>query len=285
MNETYIRFPNFTQKALTFSYDDGTRQDKRLIEIMVKYGLKGTFNINSGLFDDEYNGQEIGRMTKEECLKLYLSSNMEVGIHGYKHMSLTDVDSSLAMNDIIYDRRELENMFGKIIAGMAYANGSYNDEVVSLLRNAGITYSRTTVSTGSFDLPSNWLTLHPTCHHNNPKLMDYAKDFVESKEHWYYWGRKLKLFYVWGHSCEFDEKNNWDYFEKFAEYVGHRDDIWYATNGEIYDYLKACESLQFSTDGSFVRNNSSINIYLDFINNKCVVPAGKTVCIKTGEVI
>lgn len=44
----YIRFPNFKLKAVTLSYDDGVRQDKRLIAIMKKYGLKGTFNLNGG---------------------------------------------------------------------------------------------------------------------------------------------------------------------------------------------------------------------------------------------
>lgn len=37
-------------KVLTLSYDDGVVQDIRLIEIMNKYGLKGTFNINSGMY-------------------------------------------------------------------------------------------------------------------------------------------------------------------------------------------------------------------------------------------
>ena len=32
----YIRFPGFKFKALTLSYDDGVRQDKRLISIMKK---------------------------------------------------------------------------------------------------------------------------------------------------------------------------------------------------------------------------------------------------------
>ena len=36
-------------KALTFSYDDGVTQDVRLIEIFNKYGLRATFNLNSGL--------------------------------------------------------------------------------------------------------------------------------------------------------------------------------------------------------------------------------------------
>ena len=37
-------------KYVTFSFDDGVTQDKRLIELLNKYGLKATFNLNSSLF-------------------------------------------------------------------------------------------------------------------------------------------------------------------------------------------------------------------------------------------
>lgn len=275
----YIRFPDFKLKAITFSYDDGVRQDKRLISIMKKYGLKGTFNVNGGLFGNKYENVEKGRMTKQEALDLYLPSGMEVAIHGYRHLSLANVDTGLALNDIVSDRKELENTFGRVITGMAYANGSYNDEVVDMLKKSGVYYARTTVSTEKFDLPTDWMRLPATCHHNNVRLMDLAKEFVEQKEEGYYWRRQLQLFYLWGHSYEFDNNNNWEVIEKFAEYVGKRDDIWYATNGEIFDYLEACKRLQFSADGSFVRNPSSMDIYIDYINHKCVVPAGKTVRI------
>lgn len=40
---------NGKKKAITFSYDDGVTQDIRLIELLDKYGLKCTFNLNSGL--------------------------------------------------------------------------------------------------------------------------------------------------------------------------------------------------------------------------------------------
>lgn len=36
-------------KAVTFSYDDGVTQDIRLVEILNRYGLKATFNLNSEL--------------------------------------------------------------------------------------------------------------------------------------------------------------------------------------------------------------------------------------------
>ena len=285
MNKVYIRFPGFKLKAVTLSYDDGVRQDKRLISIMQKYGLKGTFNINAGLFSEEFEATGKGRMTKQEALDLYIPSGMEVAVHGYKHLSLGKIEKLLAINDVLSDRKDLEELFGRIVNGMAYANGSFNDDTVEILKSCKIEYARTVVSTEKFDLPTDWLRLHATCHHNNPRLMDLAKEFIEQKEHWYYWGRKLQMFYLWGHSYEFDNDDNWEVIENFAEYIGNREDIWYATNGEIVEYLQLSEQLIFSANGSFVKNPTSVDIYMDYLGNPCVVPAGKTVRTEDGVVI
>lgn len=276
MNQVNIRFPNFKDKAVTLSYDDGVRQDKRLISIMKKHGLKGTFNINSGMFSGSYDGVEKGRMTVQEALELYIPSGMEVAVHGYNHLSLTQVASSLAVNDVVTDRKELERIFGNIISGMAYANGSYDDKIIEILKSCGIKYARTVVSTEKFDLPTDWLKLPATCHHNNPKLMQLAKRFVES-------GKQLNqslLFYLWGHSYEFDNNDNWNVIEEFAEYIGGREDIWYATNGEIYNYLQAYDRLEFSMDGTFVYNPSFIDVYIDYFGKNFMIAAGQSKKIK-----
>ena len=173
----FMLFPGFCQKAVTLSYDDGVRQDKKLIEIMLNHGLKGTFNINSGFFDKEFNGQTTGRMTKEEAIELYESSGMEVACHGYKHLPLLNLDIAVVNNEIATDRIELEKTFGRIIKGMAYSFGHCSDEIVSVLKTCGIKYSRTTVTTEKFYLPEDWLKMPFTCHHKNAKLMDLAKEF------------------------------------------------------------------------------------------------------------
>jgi len=260
-NHNFLLFPGFLSKAVTLSYDDGVRQDKKLIDIMLKNGLKGTFNLNSGLFETKQSSEFSGRMTKEEAVALYNKSQMEVGVHGYKHLSLTHVDIAVANNEIVIDRNELESLFGRIIKGMAYSFGQYNDDIIDLLKKCGISYSRTTVSTEDFCLPSDWLSLPATCHHNNPKLMDLAKSFIDKEYNKYSAGSKPMLFYLWGHSYEFDRDNNWDVIENFAEYIGNREDVWYATNGEIYQYVKDFDSLQFSIDGSMVYNPSAQTIY------------------------
>ena len=284
MNQ-FIRFPDFKRKAVTLSYDDGSRRDKRLISILQKHGLKATFNINSGCFSEKYEGVEKGRMTRQEALALYSSSGMEVAVHGYRHFSLASVDSNLAINDIFTDRKELENMFGRVINGMAYANGSYDEDVIALLKKMGIEWARTAEESESLDLPSDWLKWQGTCHHDNPRLMELAKQFVEQREAGYFWLNQLQLFYLWGHSYEFEDKNNWNVIEDFAEYIGNREDIWYATNGEIFEYLQAAERLQFSADGSLVKNPSGRDIYLQYIDKKRKVPAGKTINLHSGEVI
>ena len=279
MNQAYIRFPGFRPKAVTLSYDDGVRQDKRLIRIMTKHGLKGTFNINSGCFATTYDGTEKGRLTLEEAQSLYIPSGMEVAVHGYKHISLAAVENTMATNDVLTDRRELERAFGRVIKGMAYANGSYNDNVVEILKHCGISYARTVISTERFDLPADWLRLPTTCHHKNPRLMELAKQFAELGEAPYSWSNRPKLFYLWGHSYEFDNDDNWGVIEEFAEYIGQREDIWYATNGEIFAYLQAFDRLEWNVDATLVHNPTHQDLFINYAGKKVIARAGETVAL------
>lgn len=273
-NTSFMRFPNFKRKALTLSYDDGVVYDKRLIEIMDKHGLKGTFNINSGLYAQK-EGER--RLTKEEAIALYKDSPHEVAIHGKVHNSLTHVSKVVALNDVLEDRKNLEETFGKIIRGMAYANGSFNDEVVEMLKQCDVKYARTTISTEGFEMPTDWLRLPATCHHNHPKLMELAKKFVEMQDHWYAWRNTCQMFYLWGHAYEFNDNNNWEVIEEFAAYMGGREDIWYATNGEIYDYVEAFNRLVYSSDGRRVYNPTSTTLYMNFFGKEIEIKSGETV--------
>ena len=50
---TRFLIPDFNKKALTFSYDDNTEQDRRLTCILRFHRLAGTFNINTGSFGEK----------------------------------------------------------------------------------------------------------------------------------------------------------------------------------------------------------------------------------------
>ena len=270
-----MRFPGGRRKAFTLSYDDGTHFDKRLVETIERYGVKATLNINT-----EGIGKSTNKLSWQELIALAASSSVEIAAHGYRHHSLASVESGVAAYDVIKDREVLETMLGRIVRGMAYANGSVSDEVVTILRSCGIEYSRTTVSTEGFELPSDWLRMPATCHHGNPRLMELAREFVERDEKGYVWRHRPMLFYVWGHSYEFDRDDNWQVLDDLCAYVGGRDDVWYATNGEIVAYTSAYRALRWSHDQSIVHNPTATDLFLSVDRKIVAVPAGQTVCLK-----
>ena len=274
MANLFMRFPGGKAKALTLSYDDGVEQDVRLLEIMKQHGLKGTFNLNSGLYAADGTVYPEGhihrRMTKKQCVDLYKDSGMEVAVHGLTHPFLEQLPSNQCVQEILLDRVNLEQEYDQIVRGMAYPYGTYSDTVVEILRQCGIAYARTVISTGAFDIPTDWLRLPATCHHNDERLMTLAHKFAEEAPNRTPW-----LFYLWGHSYEFEANDNWKVMEEFAEYIGGREDVWYATNIEVYDYVKAYEQLIFSLDGKKVFNPTSREIWFE--------RDGKSICVQPGE--
>lgn len=275
MAQIVMRFPGGVQRALTLSYDDGVEQDVRLLEIMKKHGLKGTFNLNSGAYAKEGTvypaGQIHRRMTEAQVTELYKDSGMEVAVHGLTHPFLQELPPVLCVQEILKDRENLERQFDCIVRGMAYPYGTYNDTVVRILRDNGIAYARTVHSTHNFDIPQDWLRMPATCHHDDPQLMELAKRFTEP-----FWTPLPQLFYLWGHSYEFEEHDNWNRIETFASFMGGRDDIWYATNIEIYDYTMSWRRLVFSADGARVYNPASHELFYESNGNAGSIKPGET---------
>ena len=269
-----MRLKDGKDKVVTLSYDDGVVQDIRLSEIAKKYGLKVTFNINTGIYCPEEKTREkfYGRMKLSEAKELYINSGNEVAVHAYTHPFLEQFTENEIINEIMTDRNNISEQYGCIANGMAYPFGTYDDRVTDILRKCGIAYSRTTKTTEKFDFPRDWITLHPTCHHKNPRLMELAEEFVKGNR----WGNST-MFYLWGHSYEFDDNDNWEIIEKFAEFIGNRDDIWYATNIEVYNYVKAYNSLQKSADSKLIYNPSAIDVWAVDKDGVFCIESGKTI--------
>jgi len=277
MSSIFLRFPGGKAKAVTLSYDDGVEQDMQLVGIIRKHALKGTFNINAGIIAPEgtvhAEGKIHRRMTASQILEAYPEDTCEVACHGYSHPFLERCAGPVLCSEILEDRKELEALFGRQIHGMAYPFGSFNDTVVEALKLCGIYYSRTTVSTEKFAMPTDWLRMPATCHHKNPRLMELVNNFLASTPN-----RAPQLFYLWGHAYEFEEANNWHVIEKFAETIGGKDDIWYATNMELYLASRDFQRLEYSADGKSVYNPSVREVWIaDKRNTTFRIGPGQTV--------
>ena len=227
-------------KALTLSYDDGTVHDIRLSEILDKYGIKCTFNLNSS---NVKNRNESGEFPLEVAKKCY--QNHEVAMHMVTHPHPTQIDDGQLEFEVAEDKRFLAECFGRSLRGAAYPYGEYDDRTIAMLKKYNIVYSRTTKSIADFSVPDNFHEWYATSKHTSPELQNLVKDFLDSD-------RELALFYLWGHSFEFDRNNNWNVIEDFCDSIASKEDIWYATNIEIYDYIQAMNQLIITKNGEII---------------------------------
>ncbi|MBR7133726.1 MAG: polysaccharide deacetylase family protein [Clostridia bacterium] len=257
--KSFMRFPNGKAKAVTLSFDDGVKADIRLVEKLKELGMRATFNLNSGFMGDPDRKDETGNniLSKEECIELYKHPNFEVASHAKNHAHLGRIPVFEIVSEIIEDRRELEKMFGVPIRGFAYPYGVFTTETEAAARLCGIAYSRTCSSHHDFLLPSDWLAWGPTCHYCERDIPELLERFnALAPEH------DPKLFYLWAHSYECDLNDNWDALFDYLEKLSGHDDIWYATNLEICDYVHAFEQLRFSVDESIVQNPTALSVWI-----------------------
>ncbi len=275
----FLRYPGGKFKAVTLSYDDGSKRDLELLEIIDKYDMKCTLNICSSLLDRD------GRLTSSDIEERVYAKGHEIANHGARHIALGITDSVTGICDILNCRKELEEKLGKIIRGNAYPDtmknisGEKYKEINAMLKSVGIVYSRIAGGDNdNFDLPTDFHIWMPTAHHDNPKIFEFIDKFSELDDKKLYGAlRWPRLFYMWGHSSEF---GTFDRLHEICKKLSGREDTWYATNIEIYDYVKAYESLVFSFDGKTVYNPTLLDIWFDIDRTVYCVKSGETLEIK-----
>ncbi len=266
MNNIYICFPGGKHKALTMSYDDGRREDYRLVELFNRSGIRGTFNLNSGMESDTR------RIPMSEWKELY--QGHEIACHTFSHPTLARCPIEQTARQILEDRERLEALTGAPVRGLAYPNGSYNGRIRELLPMLGIRYARVVQTTGQFTMPEDLYAWSGTCHHNQ-KLLERAGEFLALCKTQY-----LYLFYVWGHSYEFTDHDNWSVMERFCEMMGGQENTWYATNIEIADYMDAAGRLQFTAAGDRVCNPSAQSVWIEVNRDAHIeIPGGALVSL------
>lgn len=265
-------WPDGLKKALTFSYDDGVMQDLKLISLFRLYGLKGTFNLNSSFFGQIDMIVRDGRETdhshvpEEDISAVY--AGFEVAVHTATHPRLTQLSNVNVVEEIITDRSAIERLVRYPVRGMAYPFGTVNNEVKNIVKACGIVYSRGTGVTGDYSLPADAYDWACSCHHS--ELEPLIDPFLQDD-------RRLMLLSVWGHSYEFDQTDSWITIENQLERLGGNDDVWYASNIEVFDYIAAYSGLGWTCDGDIVVNPSCQDIFIECDGETVCIPAGSKI--------
>lgn len=267
---SFSLFPGGRHRALTLSFDDGGKDDRRLVEIFNRYKLRGTFHLNSySLGKDDY-------IKREEVASLY--QGHEVSAHSVTHPFPTALPLTAFLDEMWEDRKALEKLCGYPVRGMSYPFGIWNQEIAGMLPSLGLRYSRICETTNALEMPDDFFAWKPTMHHKDG-IVDMAQKLIEIGR----WRPRLGLFYVWGHSFEFSRDDNWELMEQFGEKIGGHSEIWYATNIEIADYCAALKRLEFSADFMTVLNPTALDLWIAAGKTPVKLTPGSRTNLKTGE--
>ena len=259
LRNVYTCFPGGRHKVLTMSYDDGRLEDRRLVALFNRYGIRGTFNLNSGI-------TAANRIPPSERRELY--QGHEIACHTSLHPTSARCPLEQVARQVLEDRLALEECTGAPVRGLAYPNGSWTPEIAALLPALGIRYARVVGDTHDFAIPHDFMTWKATCHHAH-NLLEDGRRFVDLFKTQY-----LYMMYVWGHSYEFVTEDDWGLMEEFCRLVSGREDTWYATNIQIVDYLADAARLQFTAAADKVYNPNAQTIWLSVDGRMIEAPGG-----------
>ena len=250
-------YPNGKKKAFNITYDDGVVQDIRFVAMLDRYGLKGTFNLNSQLMYDRFewvhpSGLVIKRIAPESVVDLY--KNHEVASHTLTHPYMHDLSENEILHQIGKDKYNLEQLFGRKIEGFAVPFSYYSDLIASCAEKCGFEYARCSEERYCFAPPENYYWWAAGTYHVNEKFKEFAESFFDNDE-------ELSLLQIVGHSYDLETENMWDYMEQFLGRIAADNDVTSLTNAELVRYLKAIRNADI-TDHCII-NNSDLTLWFE----------------------
>jgi len=272
-------FPQGKRIAVTTSFDDGQVHDRKVVAAFNEWGIKGTFNLNSGkLGRSGVKPPDDSRTTIDASEVANLYRGHEVAIHTVTHPWLQRLDRSQIALEVLEDRKALEDLVGYPVRGMAYPFGTYDDRVIAILRELGIVYCRTVQNSGNCFPAAEPLAWATTGHQyaTGPSIPEQFEKLYENKGY-------SGVFFPWGHSYEFHDKKDWASLERIFKPLSGKPDVWYCTNIELFDYEDARQRIVIAANLKTAYNPSAISVTLRAGESLVEIPPGKTVSLLLPE--
>lgn len=250
-------YPGGKAKAFNISYDDGVLQDVRFIGLMNKYGLKGTFNLNSGLMETEFawthpNGMTVKRLPTTVVAELY--KNHEVASHTLTHPYLSSLTEEQILEEMAKDKENLERLTGKPVLGFGGPFHHWGPEVVACVQRCSFEYGRNAEERYCYAPPEDDYCWSAGTYHVMPGFRDFVEGFFHTDE-------ELALCQIVGHTYDLDVENMWDYMESVLKRVAEDPRIASMTNLELVRYLKAMRSAVIT--GDEIKNPSHLPLWFE----------------------
>lgn len=265
-------YPGGKRKAFNITYDDGVLQDVCFVALLNRYGLKGTFNLNSELMRSEFAwthpcGMEVKRLAEKAAQGLY--ENHEIASHTLTHPYMHDLPEWEIMRQLGQDRRNLEALFGTEVKGFAVPFDYYSDVIARCAENCGFEYARMSEFSGSYTPCTDYFYWKTGVYHIMPELIPFVAGFLRTEE-------ELAVCQIVGHSYDLDAERLWDTMELICAAVSGQADVWSCTNLELVRYLKAMEQAEITEKK--IKNRSGEKLWFEVGGEAVALHPGEEIC-------
>ena len=248
-------YPRGKSKAFVVSYDDGVLQDRPFVTLLNRYGLKGTFNLNSGLMENEFewthaSGRVIKRLSTDGAAPLY--QGHEIASHSLTHPYMEHLSEEELMAELQTDKANLERLFGRNVEGFAVPFDYYSRRIEHCARRCGFEYVRLPRENHSFLPPEDTFNWTAGIFHLDEGLADFVDAFLSTSD-------ELAFCQIAGHSYNLDTENIWGVMEGIFKKISADRDILPMTTAELIEYLRAMRGAEIT--GRHIQNTSDISLW------------------------
>lgn len=248
-------YPNGKIKAFNITYDDGILQDVRFVSLLNKYGLKGTFNLNYQLMEQEFewvheNGMVVKRLGLDAVRHLY--DGHEIASHTMTHPYLRDKSEAELLWEIGEDKRRLEQFFGREVAGFGVPFDYYDERIADCVRKCGFEYGRMSEETRGYTPWQDPFYWRCGIFHLAPELDGYVDGFFRTDE-------ELALCQIVGHSYDLDAADLWNKMEAIFRKIVQDPNILPMTHLQIVRYMESMKQAQIRENA--IENHSDIDLW------------------------
>ena len=262
-------YPQGKPKAFVVTYDDGVLQDRPFVALLNRYGLKGTFNLNSGLMESEFewtheNGSVIKRLSAKSAASLY--QGHEIAGHSLTHPYMEHLNEEKLMAEMQTDKANLERLFGREVKGFAVPFDYYSQRIEHCARECGFEYVRLPKESRSFLPPEDTFNRMAGIFHLDTGLTDFVDTFLSVSD-------ELAFCQIAGHSYDLDTENMWDVMEDIFRKISADSNVLSMTTIELIGYLRAMRGAEI-TD-SRIQNNSGVGLWFQTDVGICEIEPGQ----------
>lgn len=199
-------------KCFLLSFDDGTIYDRRFVELLNRYGLRGTFHLNSGLEDFVWFYEDtfpVRRQILSEIGDLY--QGHEIASHSLHHHWLNTLTPPQISREIGEDCKVLKKIFHLEEIGFGVPFTACSEREIRIIRKF-VRYIRLSEFAEVFALPKDPYHIPIHALYNDADIREKITRFAETD-------LEDAVFVMAGHSYELEVLDHWGYMEQLLEFI------------------------------------------------------------------